>query len=77
MPTSIRLRCANKRLNMKKDSATGTRLSRNPDAHRSALHIPGLDLEFARISAYRRYKPFTQLAGSGKVLCTRTATLTR
>ncbi|RAQ99251.1 malate dehydrogenase protein [Stemphylium lycopersici] len=41
------------------------------ETHRIALEIPAFDLKIARISAYRRHKPFIQLAESGKVECGR------
>ncbi|KAH8627946.1 malate dehydrogenase protein [Alternaria alternata] len=46
-------------------------------AHRNALKIPAFDRKIARISAYSRHKPFTQLAESGKVTCGKRTTLRR
>jgi len=77
MPMLTRLSSANGGSTRKEAAPRQCGSLKELETHRIALQIPALHLKIARISAYRRHKPFTQLAESGKVASGRRATLTR
>jgi hypothetical protein len=52
-----------------KGSAPACGSLRDRQAHRIVLRILAFDREIARISAYSRHKPFTQLPALGKAAC--------